>query len=67
MDANDLRALLPAIAQECDARYPAEACGLLIADASGALSFVAIPNIAGSAEAAYSVLSGTASFSDYFI
>jgi proteasome lid subunit RPN8/RPN11 len=52
MNANDLKPLMPAMAAECDARYPAEACGLLIADAKGALSFVAIPNIAGSASAA---------------
>ncbi len=46
------RALLPAIAAECEARYPAEACGLLLQTKEGALSFVAIPNIAGTAQGA---------------
>jgi proteasome lid subunit RPN8/RPN11 len=52
MNAADLKPLMPAMAAECNARYPAEACGLLIADAKGALSFVAIPNIAGTQSAA---------------
>lgn len=44
--------LLAEIAAECRLRHPAEACGLLFADAAGGLSFVAIPNIAGTQAAA---------------
>jgi proteasome lid subunit RPN8/RPN11 len=38
------------IARHARATYPAECCGLLLADASGALRFEAIANVAGSAE-----------------
>lgn len=44
--------LLAEIAAECRLRHPAEACGLLFADAADALSFVPIPNIAGTKAAA---------------
>ena len=52
MNAHDLSPLLDPIAAECNSRYPAEACGLLLADKTGRLKFVAIPNIAGSSAAA---------------
>ncbi len=39
------------IAAHMSACYPAEGCGLILADARGALSFRPIRNIAGSAEA----------------
>jgi proteasome lid subunit RPN8/RPN11 len=38
------------IARHARETYPAECCGFLLADASDALRFQAIPNIAGSAE-----------------
>jgi proteasome lid subunit RPN8/RPN11 len=38
------------IARHARETYPAECCGLLLADASGALRFQAIQNIAGTAE-----------------
>jgi len=40
------------IARHARETYPAECCGLLLADASGALRFQAIANVAGSAEGA---------------
>jgi proteasome lid subunit RPN8/RPN11 len=43
---------LRAIAQHARATYPAECCGLLLADASGALRFQAIRNIAGTSDGA---------------
>jgi len=52
VNAAALAPLLRAIVAECELRYPAEACGLILSDASGALRFAAIPNIAGSAAAA---------------
>jgi proteasome lid subunit RPN8/RPN11 len=39
------------IAAHLRACYPAEGCGLVLADAAGALSFTPIANIAGTAEA----------------
>ncbi|MBS2020864.1 MAG: M67 family metallopeptidase [Deltaproteobacteria bacterium] len=42
--------VLRAIREECLRCHPAEACGLLIADAQGAPQFVAIQNIAGTQE-----------------
>ncbi len=51
MNSAAVAPLLPAIAAACEASYPAEACGLLIESAHGAVEFVAIPNIAGSAAA----------------
>ncbi len=48
MNPNQIAPLLAAIASECEARYPAEACGLILSDAQAA-RFVAIPNIAGTA------------------
>ena len=41
---------LKRIAAHAASTYPAECCGLLLADAAGALRFVAIDNIAGTAE-----------------
>jgi len=38
------------IARHARETYPAECCGLLLADASGALRFHAIKNVAGTAE-----------------
>ena len=49
MSASDLDPLLPAIVGECLRCHPAEACGLVLAGSKGALRFVAIENIAGSA------------------
>jgi adenylyltransferase/sulfurtransferase len=40
------------IARHARETYPAECCGLLLADASGALRFQPVANIAGSAESA---------------
>lgn len=52
MDASRLDSqLLHAIAAEAVRAYPAEACGLLFARASGELRFVPVPNVAGSPEA----------------
>jgi adenylyltransferase/sulfurtransferase len=52
MDAQKLsKPLLRAIAAEASRAYPAEACGLLFAQASGGLRFVPIPNVAGTAAA----------------
>ena len=56
MQSSDLAPLLAAIALECQSRYPAEACGLVLSNGSGALRFAAIPNIAGTSAA-----SGTSS------
>ena len=56
MQSSDLAPLLGPIAVECQSRYPAEACGLVLSDASGTLRFAAIPNIAGTSAA-----SGTSS------
>ena len=44
-----LAPLLPAMAAEASLRYPEEACGLLLEGRGGALRFVAVPNIAGTA------------------
>jgi adenylyltransferase/sulfurtransferase len=49
MDPQELRPLLPACAAEAARRYPAEACGLIVAGRGG-LRFVPIANIAGTAE-----------------
>jgi proteasome lid subunit RPN8/RPN11 len=38
------------MAEHAAATYPAECCGLLLADAAGKLHFQAIPNVAGSAQ-----------------
>jgi len=40
------------IVRHAEATWPAECCGLLLADASGALRFEAIRNIAGTADGA---------------
>jgi adenylyltransferase/sulfurtransferase len=52
MTAADLHPLMPAIAAHARSTYPAECCGLVLADAQGALRFVPIPNVAGTAAAA---------------
>ena len=44
--------VLEQIARHARETYPAECCGLLLADAKGALRFQVIPNIAGTAEGA---------------
>ena len=49
MDPSTLGPLLPAMLAEASLRYPAEACGLLLTGKGGALRFVAVPNIAGTA------------------
>lgn len=52
MDVQRLsRPLLGEIRREVARAYPAEACGLLFSQSSGELRFVAVPNVAGSAEA----------------
>jgi len=43
---------LEQIARHARETYPAECCGLLLADANGVLRFQVIPNIAGTAEGA---------------
>jgi proteasome lid subunit RPN8/RPN11 len=43
---------LEQIARHARETYPAECCGLLLADAKGGLRFQAIPNIAGTSEGA---------------
>jgi proteasome lid subunit RPN8/RPN11 len=50
--ASDLQPLLPAIADHARSTYPAECCGLILADGRGALGFVPIANVAGTNEAA---------------
>ena len=51
VDQPSLTPLLPAMLAEALARYPDEACGLILEGRGGALRFAAIPNIAGSAAA----------------
>ena len=52
MTGRDLQHLMPRMAAYARGTYPAECCGLVIADATGALRFVPIANIAGTAAAA---------------
>ena len=52
MDPRALEPLLPAMVAEVAARYPNEACGLILDGPTGVLRFAPIPNIAGSAAAA---------------
>ena len=51
MQSADVAPLLEGIVLECQSRYPAEACGLILSGASGSLRFAAIPNIAGTSAA----------------
>ena len=44
--------VLHQIARHANSTYPAECCGLLLADASGALRFQPIANVAGTAQGA---------------
>jgi len=44
--------VLHQIARHANSTYPAESCGLLLADASGALRFQPIANVAGTAQGA---------------
>jgi proteasome lid subunit RPN8/RPN11 len=48
----DLQPLMPSMAAHARNTYPAECCGLILADAAGAPRFVPVPNIAGTAAAA---------------
>jgi [CysO sulfur-carrier protein]-S-L-cysteine hydrolase len=50
--ARDLEPLLAPIAAHARNVYPAECCGLIVADARGALRFVPIRNVAGSEQGA---------------
>ena len=48
MTGRDLRPLLAEIAEHARSTYPAECCGLLLADRDGQLRFLPIENVAGS-------------------
>jgi [CysO sulfur-carrier protein]-S-L-cysteine hydrolase len=52
MNARDLDPLLAPIVAHARSVYPAECCGLVVADAKGALRFVPVPNVAGTAQGA---------------
>lgn len=52
MTGRDLQPLLPEIAAHARSTYPAECCGLVLENAAGALRWVPIANIAGTAAAA---------------
>jgi adenylyltransferase/sulfurtransferase len=52
MNARDLQPLMPTIAAHARSTYPAECCGIVLADAAGALRFVPVANIAGTQAAA---------------
>jgi adenylyltransferase/sulfurtransferase len=52
MSATDVEPLLPPIAAHARSTYPGECCGLIVADARGALRFVPIANVAGTDQAA---------------
>jgi [CysO sulfur-carrier protein]-S-L-cysteine hydrolase len=47
MTPRDLQQLMPSMAAHARATYPAECCGLVLADAAGTPRFVPIANIAG--------------------
>jgi [CysO sulfur-carrier protein]-S-L-cysteine hydrolase len=47
VNARDLEPLLAPIAAHARSVYPAECCGLVVADARGALRFVPVRNVAG--------------------
>jgi len=48
MTGRDLRPLLSGIAAHARSTYPAECCGLVLADREGRLRFLPIENVAGS-------------------
>jgi proteasome lid subunit RPN8/RPN11 len=50
--ARDLEPLLAPIAAHAKSVYPAECCGLVVADAQGALRFVPVANVAGTEQGA---------------
>ena len=52
MTGGDLRPLMAGIASHARSTYPAECCGLVVAGGAGALRYVPIANIAGTAAAA---------------
>jgi len=52
MTPRDLQPLMPSMAAHARSTYPAECCGLVLADAAGTARFVPIPNIAGTPAAA---------------
>jgi proteasome lid subunit RPN8/RPN11 len=52
MTPRDLQPLMPAMAAHARSAYPAECCGLVLADAAGTPRFVPVPNIAGTPAAA---------------
>jgi len=52
MIPRDLQPLMARIAAHARSTYPAECCGLVLADAAGALRFMPIENIAGTAAGA---------------
>ena len=51
MTASDLQPLLADIAAECVRQHPAEACGLILSNGKGTVSFEPIQNIAGTSSA----------------
>ena len=52
MTGRDLQPVMGAMAAHARSTYPAECCGLILAGAGGAVRFVPIANIAGTAAAA---------------
>lgn len=52
MTGRDLQPLLSAIVAHARSTYPLECCGLVLEDSAGALRFVPIENVAGTAAAA---------------
>ena len=52
MTPGELEPLMPSMAAHARSTYPAECCGLVLAEAAGAPRFVPIPNIAGTPAAA---------------
>ena len=52
MTPGELEPLMPSMAAHARSTYPAECCGLVVADAVGTPRFVPIPNIAGTPAAA---------------
>jgi proteasome lid subunit RPN8/RPN11 len=52
MKGRDLEPLMPAMAAHARSTYPAECCGVVLADGAGVPRFVPIPNVAGTDAAA---------------
>ncbi|TMB05878.1 MAG: hypothetical protein E6J64_09875, partial [Deltaproteobacteria bacterium] len=52
MTGRELQPVMAAIAAHARSTYPAECCGLVLAGGDGALRFVPVANIAGTAAAA---------------